>query len=213
MDDGGNLIYYLIIGAIYLLSRAFGKKKKQPAKPASKPQPRRQIEEEDARPVQAPTSENEPVLSFEEILRELSGVPKPKPQADPTPKSNPTPATDVIEPVRRVKPAPPIEGAPQPYYAVDEIDEIASEFKVPKPIGADRLEEPDLAALRRKDLQFKRDDKYRIKMKRKVDYLRMLREPNGPAKAFVMGEIFNRKYWLVNSPQTTVHCFLAIVKL
>lgn len=199
MDDNGNIIYYILLGVIYLLSRVFGKKKKPPAKPARRPQ-RRPEDAEDRRPVEAPTAEKEPELSFEEILRELSGIPQPKPKADPTPKS-PTPSIEAIEPAAEVKPAPevspapPIEGKPQPAYAVDQIDEIASEFKVGKPFSADRLTEPDLAALRRKDLSFTRDDKYSIKKKKQIDYLSLLKEPSGPAKAFVMGEIFNRKYW------------------
>ena len=116
----------------------------------------------------------------------------PKPAADPTPQ--PTPSLDALEPDTGFNPAPAIEGKPQPAYTVDEMDQIATELKVLKPIGSDRLPEPDLAALRRKDLTFKRDEKYRIKEKVKVNYLETLREEGGPAKAFVLGEIFNRKY-------------------
>lgn len=196
MDDNGNIIYYILLGVIYLLSRVFGKKKKPATKPARSPQrrPVRTNEEDQVRePVQAPTAEKEPALSFEEILRELSGVPQPKPKADPQP--HPTPALDALEPETGIKPAPNIEGKPQPSYAIDEMDQIATEFKTPKPFGSDRLPEPDLAALRRTKLSFKRDDKYSIKERRTVDYLEILNEKDGPAKAFVLGEIFNRKYW------------------
>ena len=193
MDDNGNIIYYILLGVIYLLSRVFGKKKKQPIKPARR-QPNRPVRSEEPRTVEAPTAEKEPELSFEDILRELSGIPQPKPKADPTPQSSPTPSLDAIEPAAAIQPAPPIEGKPQPNYTVDEIDQIASEFKVGKPFTSERLSEPDLAALRRKDLSFKRDDKYSIKKKKTIDYLALLSEEGGPAKAFVMGEIFNRKY-------------------
>lgn len=194
MDDNGNIIYYILLGVIYLLSRVFGKKKKQPAKPARRPQ-RNTGAQDEPRPIEAPTAEKEAEFSFEEILRELSGVSQPKPQADPTPRPQPEPIIDTFESEIGIEPAPPIEEKPQPSYAVDEMDQIATELKVPKPVGYyDRLPEPDLAALRRKDLKFKRDEKYRIKEKEKVDYLKVLREPGGPAKAFVMGEIFNRKY-------------------
>ena len=195
MDDNGNIIYYILLGVIYLLSRVFGKKKKPPAKPARSPQ-RRQApanrEDQEREPVQAPTAEKEPALSFEEILRELSGVPQPKPKADPQPQ--PTPALDALEPETGINPAPQIEGRPQPSYAVDEMDQIAGEFKTPKPFGSDRLPEPDLAALRRKKLSFERDDKYSLKERRTVNYLEILKEKDGPAKAFVLGEIFNKKY-------------------
>ena len=189
MDDNGNIIYYILLGVIYLLSRVFGKKKK----PAQQPQ-RRAVRREERAPVEAPTAEKEPELSFEDILRELSGVPQPKPKADPSPARPSTPSMDALEPETGYQAAPMIEGRPQPAYSVDGMDKIASEFIVPKAIGSERLPEPDLAALRRKDLSFKRDDKYSIKKKTTVDYLSILQEESGPAKAFVMGEIFNRKY-------------------
>ena len=194
MDDNGNIIYYILLGVIYLLSRVFGKKKKKPGQPAQRPNRTSSGNEESRHTtVSAPTAEKEPELSFEDILRELSGVPQPKPKADPPP-AQPTPSLDALEPETGIRPAPAIEGNEQPFYSIDEIDQIASEFKVPKPIGSERLTEPDLAALRRKDLSFKRDDKYSIKTKRTVNYLDILNSQDGPARAFVLSEIFNRKY-------------------
>ncbi len=191
MDDNGNIIYYLVLGAIYLLSRVFGKKKKPAAKPAQRPV-RRVVEEDrasESAPIEAPTAKKEEApLSFEEILRELSGVPQPKPVADPRPIEEPT--NDYPE----FDPAPSLENRPQPSYALDEMDSIAGEMKYPKSFGSERLAEPNTMDIKRKVLSFKRDDKYKIQEKESVDYLNIINEQNGAAKAFVWSEIFNRKY-------------------
>jgi hypothetical protein len=171
MEDNGNIIYYIILGAIYLLSKVFGKKKK---KPASKPVQQRNVE--------APTAEkDEPApLSFEEILRELSGAKQPKPV------SETFPLPDLDDSL----PAPAIEAVPQPTYAVDEIDQIAVDYEVPDAIGT-RAENK---VIKRKKLKFERTEHFKIKEKESVDYLSLLEEEEGAAKAFVMSEIFARKY-------------------
>ena len=175
MDDNGNIIYYIILGAIYLLSRVFGKKKKKPG--AIPPQKRK---------ITPPTAESEeaPPLSFEDILRELSGNKQPKPEADPdpTPTAAYTP-TPLSKPVR--------EAAREQAYSSDEIDEIAVDYEVPKEIG---WETSTAAPIKRKKLTFKRDEHFAIKEKVTVDYLDVLSEQDGAAKAFVLSEIFARKY-------------------
>ena len=173
MDDNGNIIYYIILGAIYLLSRVLGKKKKKPgAVPAQK------------RKIAPPTAESEeaPPLSFEEILRELSGTKQPKPEPDP----DPMPATAFTPPPKSVK-----EAAFEKAYSKDEIDEIAVDYEVPAAIGSETLQEP---AIKRKKLTFKRTEHFTIKEKIAVDYLEILSEEDGAARAFVMSEIFARKY-------------------
>jgi len=173
MEDNGNIIYYLILGAIYILSRVFGKKKKKPG--AVPPQKRK---------IAPPTAESqeEAPLSFEDILRELSGAkqPKPVPDRDPAPAhaytAQPEPA---IMPVREEK------------YSVDEIDQIAVDYEVPKAIGSEGKPQP---IIKRKKLTFERDEHFAIREKESVDYLKLLSEQDGAAKAFVMSEIFARKY-------------------
>jgi hypothetical protein len=171
MDDNGNIIYYIILGAIYLLSRVFGKKKKKPE--VAPPQKRN---------ITPPTAESEeaPPLSFEDILRELSGNKQPKPEADPDPAFIPTPPSI---PVR--------EAAREQAYSVDEIDEIAVDYEVPKEIG---WETSTSQPIKRKKLTFKRDEHFAIEEKITIDYLDILAEQDGAAKAFVMSEIFARKY-------------------
>jgi hypothetical protein len=177
MDDNGNLFYYIALGIIYLLSRMFGKKKK--------PAPKRPAPQRQEKDIEAPTAEKqpEPELTFEEILRELSGTKQPKPE--PAPK--PTP------PVEFGQDFEPKTGP----YSVDEIDEIAVPYEVPDAIGSNRnirQPEPDTLRLRRPKDVFKRAEQYRIIEQENVDYLGILNEQDGPARAFVMSEIFDRKY-------------------
>ena len=177
MEDNGNIIYYIILGAIYLLSKVFGKKKKKPAQaPAQK------------RKISPPTaaSDEAPPLSFEDILRELSGAKQPKPEPDPEPMPAPAPAfTSPPEPEFVV------EEVWQEKYSNDEMDEIAVAYEVPKPIGSENSPQPKI---KRKQLTFKRESHFAIKEKVTVDYLEVLSQQDGAAKAFVMSEIFARKY-------------------
>lgn len=172
MDNNGNFGYYIAIGIIYLLSRIFGKKKKQVKKQGS------------TGTVTPPTLEKESAspMSFQDILRELSGVPQPK--AVPETKAEPVvPTLDGSN----------FEPKDTPYQ-VDEMDKIAVDYKVPKPLGSQKLKESYLAKADMRHDTFERADNFKIKTKRSIDYLSMLGEEDGPAKAFVLSEIFNRKY-------------------
>ena len=175
MEDNGNIIYYLILGAIYLLSRVFGKKKKKPG--AVPPQKRK---------IAPPTAESEeaPPLSFEDILRELSGAKQPKPEAGPDPDPTQVPAfTPPPKPVR--------QAAREQAYSTDDMDQIAVDYEVPKAFGSEFKPQPEI---KRKTLTFKRDEHFAIKEKVSIDYLDGIAEQDGAAKAFVMSEIFTRKY-------------------
>ena len=178
MEDNGNIIYYIILGAIYLLSRVFGKKKKKPG--AIPPQKRK---------ITAPTAESEeaPPLSFEDILRELSGAKQPKPEADPDPAPTPAPAPVFTPPPPKTV----VQAAREQAYSKDEMDQIAVDYKVPKAIGSESIPQPEI---KRKKLTFKRDEHFAIKEKVTIDYLDVLAEEDGAAKAFVMSKIFARKY-------------------
>ncbi len=176
MDDNNNIVYYIVLGVIYLLSRIFGKKKKK-VKPAVKPVPERTIE--------PPTAQKEvaETLSFEDILRELSGGAKPKPE--PEPETIPYPELGGERELQQVD---------KPSYQLDEIDEIAVDYEVPKAIGYEALPEPNLVSKKDHINIYERADSFKIKQKEEIDYLENLYLPDGVAKAFVMSEIFARKY-------------------
>jgi len=151
MDDH-NFLYYIIIGVIYLLSRVLGKKKKPVAKrPAEHPQGELVPERGQKGP-----------LSFEDILKELSG------ESRQSPKQESPPATIPVEQVH-----------------TESFDTSSS---IPP-----KLEEPRVITKRR-DVDFARKQAYKIKESAKIDYLDVLDQEDGPAKAFVLSEIFNRKY-------------------
>ncbi|MEN8251817.1 MAG: hypothetical protein ABFS32_23050 [Bacteroidota bacterium] len=175
MEDNGNLWYYLALGIIYLISRLFGKKKKKPVT-------KRPVQERD---IEAPTAEkrSEPELTFEDILRELSGTKEPKPVPAPQPEP----------PIEFGQDFEPKKG----HYSVDEIDEIAVPLEVPPDFGSNtskRYPEPDTLKTKRPKDEFKRAEHYKIRDKEEIDFVNMLNEQDGPARAFVMSEIFNKKY-------------------
>jgi hypothetical protein len=169
MDDNGNIWYYLVLGVIYLLSRVFGKKKKRQPKPQPDASPQREIT--------PPTAEKEdaPAMSFEDILKELAGGQKPTP-----------------DPITEPEPEPII----QPAYSMDDIDEIAVDYDVPDAIGANPYyqEPPKSVASTRIQDKFQRADHYKIEKRAAIDYTSIFSEDGGPAKAFVLSEIFERKY-------------------
>ncbi len=178
-DNGGNIAYYIVLGIIYLLSRVFGKKKKKPVstETVARPQPRQQGPQPTT--VEPPTAaKEEPQLSFEDILRELTGANQPKPVTVPDP-----------EPV-----APPETFTAPGSYQVDEMDKIAGELEVPEPIAAKPMIEVERDREKYRKLKLVRDDDYRIEEEEGLDFLDVLNQEDGPAKAVVMAEIFNRKY-------------------
>lgn len=91
MDD--SLIYYLVIGAIYLLSKVFGKKKKQEVLD----------EEGDYEVLDTPRPPKKAAPTFEDILKELTGEAAPeftaKEKSEPLEhaKSEPVLATDLVD--------------------------------------------------------------------------------------------------------------------
>lgn len=181
MDDNSNIAYYLVLGAIYLLSKIFGKKKKKPGAP----------EPAKKRNIAPPTAEGDgdKAISFEEILRELSGAANPKPE----PESKPIAEAEVIE-----EQEPAYVDVPQSIqpgsYSTDEIDEIAVDYEAPEPIGDNKYSDSMSQPIERKKLTFERSKKFKIVKEETIDFLEGLNDINGPAKAFVMSEIFTRKY-------------------
>ena len=170
MEDS-NLWYYLVLGLIYFLSKAFGKKKKKP---------RPSIPQEgsgETHPDQAA-----PEFSFEDILKELTG------RRTPAEKSIPVP----IEPEGLTSPEP-LPQTNYPAYSSDEMDSIASApFQSTSTYSAGL--KASVKRKRRKDDSFERESNYLIKEYEAVDYTQLLNEENGPARAFVMHEIFTKKY-------------------
>lgn len=165
MDD---ILYYLIIGAIYLLSRLFGKKKKQDF-----PENVEEYEEVEA---QAPRPAKKPAPSFEDILKELAG--------DNIPDFSTQEKTKPLEPVREeaIRTKQPIDYQEHNIEAVGE-DELI-DIVPHKPVE-------------RKKPEFKRDSHFEVADESSEvgdDIQEMLSDYDGLQKAIVLKEVLDRKY-------------------
>ncbi len=116
MDD--KFIYYLIIGAIYLVSRML-KKKKPPT------------------PVSPPSYENEDLQEFEEPVTQRPATPKPSSFEDLLKeisqgfegRKEPQPATQVVEPVEIIEKPTPDELTREQKYVQEKKKEVKEETK------------------------------------------------------------------------------------
>ena len=166
MDDIGNLVYILVF-IIWFLYRAFSKGGKKPVKPASPPG--------QGRPHPGPARESgpsqstPPPVTFEDILRELTGAP---PQT--------------IERAPEV-----VEEIPETYsteYYPEPEEETAFEVLEPAP-------ETPATTLHTGSSRFK---VFEVKKKRSSksarQALKMFKSKQGVRQAFIMKEIFDRKY-------------------
>jgi hypothetical protein len=170
MDDS-NIWYYLVLGLIYFASKAFGKKKKQASSPNQAP-----------RPVQTEPEQAQPEMSFDELLREITGQKSPKIP----PIQQPVFEEEEIVEVQETYFEPSF-----PAHASDDMDAIAA-----KPFGYDSPK-PFIPIKPRSRLSkdtFERDTKYKIEELEPYDFTQLLRKENGPAQAFVLQEIFARKF-------------------
>ncbi len=165
MDNIGDVVYILVF-IIWFLYRVFGKKGKKPSKPGTPPNTSPGAP--DLGRERRTTESTPPPVTFEDILRELTGAPvstpKPEPKAEDIPESftieydiEPEPETsfEVLEPEISIPPAP----GPA-------LNERFKEFEVKK----SRSSKAARAAFK------------------------MLKTKQGARQAFIMKEIFDRKY-------------------
>jgi hypothetical protein len=172
MDDIGNLLYILVF-VIWFLYRTFGKGGKKPARPAGpadqgRPDPDYQRE-------RGPSKSTPPPVTFEDILRELTGAPPESRKQEP-------------ETVQEI---------PEEYYAGQDEEtsfevlepEMPSRAEKKPEIGIPSLPGPKLTS-RTKEVDVK---KKRSPMAARKAF-EMFRTPQGAKQAFIMKEIFDRKY-------------------
>lgn len=173
MDDF-QVVLYIVFGVIYVLSRIL-KKNKQKKSP-SRPQPTGQEIE---------TEVEEPV-SFEDLLKEITGTkvdkPKPAPRQEPSPNENP--------------------------YQIHETTKSQSEFEMlNERMGAGGIEAKPLVEAKpiqevqsihthdhSKHKGFIRFGAFGIEEDEDSEFMTYMHEEDGARKAFILSEIFNRKY-------------------
>jgi hypothetical protein len=177
MDDY-KIWFYLILGIIYILSRAL-KKPKRPT--GSTP-------EQTYSKNSSPAPKEEP-LSFEELLREITeGKTKTKP---PKPKPAPTPQyVDYDDDIPEEEQD--LEDVNYDYRNEDKIYETYEKAK------KQAFERPSLEETleSREGMKFEKFKEFEDEEKNTVlsEYSEAFNDPEGVKKAFVLSEIFNRKY-------------------
>jgi len=166
MDDIGNLVYILVF-IIWFLYRTFGKGVKKPVKPASPADQRRP----DPDLHRGPSESTPPPVTFEDVLRELTGAP---------------PETRAKEPQ--------LEEVPETYETdyYPEPEEEETYFEVLEPtIEIPTAPGPVIGGRRFKELDVR---KKRISKTARAA-VKMFRSPQGVRQAFLMKEIFDRKHF------------------
>ena len=166
MDDIGNLLYIAVF-IIWFLYRLFGKGGKKPARPmppfdpsAPPPEPMEDIPSE-------PRSKrpSTPPITFEDILRELTGAPQSEPQT-----------TETYEHLPEVEPL------------SHEVEETSFEvMETPEP-SAKRSQIVDQGKFKEFEIHKERSSKAARAA------FKLMRSKQGARQAFIMKEIFDRKY-------------------
>lgn len=167
MDDIGNLVYVLVF-IIWFLSRLFGKGRK---KPVTKPtKSGHETPDQDYQNTPGPTESTPPPVTFEDILRELTGAPSEK------------------------KPEPAIE-IPETYYEDTYVDEPEHEEESTSFEVLETEYKPQTPSPFEDSGKFNAFDKKKSRSSKSArKAFRMMQSAEGARQAFIMKEIFDRKY-------------------
>ena len=164
MEENFEIFLYIIFAVIALLSRLFSKKNKRPA-PKGNPTPSGQ-------PGQRPPT-------FEELLREFTGAgPATEIEEEPEPVTEET----VFQPKERYSPVSDREARETYERSIQEANMPRAKDRKPKP------EQP------RKKLDHFKNYKLEDEESELAAFSKRLRSPRGAKEAFILSEIFNRKY-------------------
>jgi len=167
MDDIGNLVYILVF-IVWFLSRLFGKGRKKPAAKPSTSEPNTQ--EYDSPQPSRPSESTPPPVTFEDILRELTGAPSTKPAPQPVPREDyPDRETYLDEPEEEER---------ETSFEVLDTDYQSADPELMPDLGKLKV----LGTRKQKTSQAARQA------------FNMMRTPQGARQAFLMKEIFDRKY-------------------
>lgn len=168
MEDSG-LWYYILLGAIYILSKMFGKKKK--------PQDQAPIDLPDLQPGESntpPRKKNQP-SSFEELLRELTEEINPQ---------EPEPIPEPPKPIQK-----------EPVLATQVVNYQKTNIEEVKP--NEKIDIPGHKPIERKKPVYERSENYAIEEEHnevKEGVQELLDSHSGLQQAFVLKEVLDRKY-------------------
>ncbi len=168
MDDS-NILYYLVLAGIYIISRVLKKKKPE----------EETVVHEETTPHAKPVTPKKRPASVEDILKELT--------QELTPPEDRKPVYEAPKPIREIKPVE-IKREVLPDYQRENIEAIRPDEKI------------DIVPhkqIERKKPVYERTQKFSLEEEENeiVTGIRdLLEEENGPQKAIIMKEIFDRKY-------------------
>lgn len=177
MDDY-KIWFYLILGVIYILSKVLKKPKNQPG---SNP-------DQSYSDTTSPAPEEKP-LSFEELLREITEGKKPASQQEQKPI--PTPQyVDYDDNIGEEE-----QDLEDINYDYRNEDKIYETYEKAKKMAFERPSLEETLKLR-EDIKFEKFKEFEEEEKNTVlsEYSEAFNDPEGVRKAFVLSEIFNRKY-------------------
>jgi len=173
---------YIIIGAIYVLSKVLKKGGQKPTDFPEYEQPRPQQR------VEIPNASKPKPLTFEELLREISEAKAPKEQPNVTPKPAYVDYDDYVESEIQT-----LEEIPTDYHKKDKIYGIYEEGKK-QAFSRASLEETlkleDTVVKFEKFKVFEEEEKQNFL----AEYVRDLQDPEGFKKAFVLSEVLQRRF-------------------
>jgi len=175
MDDF-QVVLYIVFGVIYVLSRIL-KKRKQSQSP-NRPMPSSdELEPEVEKPI-----------SFEDLLQEITGSKSSQSEQAPSPTVTPTPS-----PTHNTRQ---LHYTPKPLTAIEkENEKMRTQGKELKPlVEAKPIHETIHHHDHSKHEGFERLGAFEIEEEVESEFMTFLHEEDGPKKAFVLSEIFNRKY-------------------
>lgn len=173
---------YIIIGAIYVLSRVLKKREEKPSDlPTDYEQPRPQSR------MEIPTSRPKQ-LTFDELLREITEAKEVQEQPRPAPKPAYVDYDDNIEPEEKT-----LEEIPYDYHKKDKIYDIYDEGKK-QAFSRASLEET--MKLEDTVVKFEKFKVFEEASQQNVleEYTRDLQDPEGFKKAFILSEVLNRRF-------------------
>lgn len=175
---------YIIIGAIYVLSRVLKKDGPKPSDIPDYEQPRPQQK------VEIPTSNRPKPLTFDELLREITEAKT----VQEKPKSLPKPAyvdyDDKLEPEEKT-----LEEIPYDYRKKDKIYGMYEEGKkqaFSRPSLEETMKLEDTVVKFEKFKVFEEENQQNVL----AEYTRDLQDPEGFKKAFILSEVLKRRFWI-----------------
>ena len=194
-----ELLFYLIFGLIYLLSRIGKKKKGQKPVPPQQQQPQKRpspSQPQSSNPTTDERQEDEIPMSFEDILRELSGEGRKKQQDSPAPQAvEPQKKPLVSDPQPQAPPSSPSPPSPYESYQGTEAADLWTAYKREDKTEQGRPSGPSPKTKVSK--RAKKFDVYEVQSTENPlasEIRDMLSDKDDVKKAVILSEILNRRY-------------------